>query len=594
MKDIKTLKTMFHQLMTILSHKQRVHMLGMFIIILIGSFLELLGVSAMMPFVQALLSPDELMQKSYIQFFMRIFGANDNRSLLLMVGIGIVVIYIIKNIYLAISSYLQVTYSHNTKRQLAVLMLKSFMDRPYSFFVENGSGVILRGVGDDMLGVYNIIFNLFKMGVEGFVVVVIAIYLIITDPILAAGVLIIGLLCMVVIVFGVKKMLTRMSIAFRDATKELGKYVMQINSGIKDIIVFNRRQMFIDGYNKEYENANVAGIKYEFSGLVPERIIEAGCISGMIIMVLVRLHMGVSAEEFIPKMAVFAMSAFRILPSISRLTGNIGALIYGRPMLEATYENYMIAQEHTKRQQQLVVHEEDTEDRTFEKEIEIRDIDWRYPKGKSKVLEHFNLTIKKGEAIGIVGESGSGKSTLADILLRLYEPQNGEIIMDGIDVSSIPNTWTRVLAYVPQSVFLMDDTIRANVVFGAKCSGDDEVWEALRKASLDMFVRGLPDGLNTMVGERGVKFSGGQRQRIAIARALFVKPQVMILDEATSALDNETEEAVMEAIDSLAGTMTLIIIAHRVTTLRNCDKIYEVTGGVAVERNKADVIGTSN
>ena len=590
MKDINTLKTMFHQLMTILSHKQRFQMIGMFIIILIGSFLELLGVSAMMPFVQALLSPNELVQKSYIQFFMKLFGVYDNRSLLIMVGIGIVIIYIIKNIYLAISSYLQVTYSHNTKRQLAVLMLKSFMDRPYSFFVENGSGVILRGVSDDMLGVYNIIFNLFKMGVEGFVVIVIAIYLIITDPILASGVLIIGLLCMAIIVFGVKKMLTRMSIAFRDASVELGKYVMQISGGIKDIIVFNRRQMFIDGYNKEYEKANVAGIRYEFSGLVPERIIEAGCISGMIIMVLIRLYMGVSAEEFVPKMAVFAMSAFRILPSISRLTGNIGTLIYGRPMLEATYENYMIAKEYTQRKQELVVNEEDTEDRSFEREIVIKDIDWQYPKGKSKVLDHINLTIRKGEAIGIVGESGSGKSTLADILLRLYEPQNGEITMDGIDVSSIPNTWTRVLTYVPQSVFLMDDTIRANVVFGSECSGDNEVWEALRKASLDVFVRELPDGLDTVVGERGVKFSGGQRQRIAIARALYVDPQIMILDEATSALDNETEEAVMEAIDSLAGTMTLIIIAHRVTTLRNCDHIYEITGGVAVERPKNKIL----
>lgn len=590
MKDINTLKTMFHQLMTILSHKQRFQMIGMFIIILIGSFLELLGVSAMMPFVQALLSPNELVQKSYIQFFMKLFGVYDNRSLLIMVGIGIVIIYIIKNIYLAISSYLQVTYSHNTKRQLAVLMLKSFMDRPYSFFVENGSGVILRGVSDDMLGVYNIIFNLFKMGVEGFVVIVIAIYLIITDPILASGVLIIGLLCMAIIVFGVKKMLTRMSIAFRDASVELGKYVMQISGGIKDIIVFNRRQMFIDGYNKEYEKANVAGIRYEFSGLVPERIIEAGCISGMIIMVLIRLYMGVSAEEFVPKMAVFAMSAFRILPSISRLTGNIGTLIYGRPMLEATYENYMIAKEYTQRKQELVVNEEDTEDRSFEREIVIKDIDWQYPKGKSKVLDHINLTIRKGEAIGIVGESGSGKSTLADILLRLYEPQNGEITMDGIDVSSIPNTWTRVLTYVPQSVFLMDDTIRANVVFGSECSGDNEVWEALRKASLDVFVRELPDGLDTVVGERGVKFSGGQRQRIAIARALYVNPQIMILDEATSALDNETEEAVMEAIDSLAGTMTLIIIAHRVTTLRNCDHIYEITGGVAVERPKNNIL----
>ena len=164
--------------------------------------------------------------------------------------------------------------------------------------------------------------------------------------------------------------------------------------------------------------------------------------------------------------------------------------------------------------------------------------------------------------------------------------------MDGIDVSSIPNTWRRVLAYVPQSIFLMDDTIRANVVFGSKCSGDDEVWDALRKASIDKFVRELPNGLDTIVGERGIKFSGGQRQRIAIARALFVNPQIVILDEATSALDNETEETVMEAIDSLVGTMTLIIIAHRVTTLRNCDKIYEISNGKAKECNKEDIINT--
>lgn len=590
MKDIKTLKTMISHLMVILTKKQRRQMVGMFFVILIGAFLELLGVSAMMPFVQALLTPDELMGKPYIKFLMGVFNINDSHSVLVMVGIGIVIIYIVKNLYLSLSSYLQVSYSCNTKRQLSVLMLRSFMNRPYAFFLENGSGVILRGVSDDMLQVYSVIINLFKMGVEGFVVVAIAVYLFIIDPVLAGGVILIGLLCMVIILFGLKKMLTRLALVYRAASEQLGKYILQVNSGIKDIMVFNRRKMFIDGYDKAYEKANTAGIRSEFSGLLPERVIEAGCISGMIIMVLIRIQMGVSAAEFLPKMAVFAMSAFRVLPSISRLTGHVSVLIYARPMLEATYENYVSARDYVNENDSYISYELDTNDRKFEKEIDIRNLEWQYPQGKSKVLNGLNLKIEKGEAIGIVGESGSGKSTLADLLLRLYKPQAGGIYMDDIDINTIPNAWLRVIAYVPQSVFLMDDTIRANVVFGAEARGDGEVWEALRKASLDTFVRELPDGLDTIVGERGVKFSGGQRQRIAIARALFVNPQIMILDEATSALDNETEEAVMEAIDSLAGTMTLIIIAHRVTTLRNCDKIYEIVDGVAKERNKEDII----
>ena len=590
MKDIKTLITMIRHLMVILDRKQRNQMIGMFFVILIGSGFELLGVSSMLPFIEALLAPADLLNKPYIKFFAGVLHLRDASSVLVMVGIGIILIYVIKNVFLAISSYFQVAYSNNTKRQLAVLMLRSFMNRPYAFFVDNGSGVILRGVSDDINGVYHVVLNIFKMASEGMVVIAIATYLFIVDPTLAVGVLVIGLVSMLIIIFGIKKKLTRLSNIYRESAEKLGRYVLQVSSGIKDIMVFNRRKMFLDGYDAAYENANIAATRSEFAGLLPERVIEAGCISGIIAMVLIRINMGVDPTDFVPKMAVFAMGAFRLLPSISRLTGYVSMLIYARPMLEATYENYVSARDYMHDLDQEQSESDNDPDRRFENMIEISGLDWQYAGGKSKVLDGLNMTIHKGEAVGIIGESGSGISTLADLLLRLYRPQRGAIRMDGTDVSTIPSTWSRVLTYVPQSVFLMDDTIRANVTFGSENTNEDDVWEALRKASLDEFVRELPEGLDTIVGERGVKFSGGQRQRIAIARALFIKPQILILDEATSALDNETEEAVMEAIDSLAGSMTLIIIAHRVTTLKNCDKIYEIIGGKAIERPKDEVI----
>ncbi len=562
----------------------------MMVVILIGSLFELLGVSVMLPFIQALLTPEDLMVKPYIRPFMELFDIHDPGSVLVMVGVGIVIIYVVKNLYIAFSSFLQIRYSWNTRRELAVLMLRSFMNRPYLFFVDNGSGVIMRGVTNDTEGVYLVISNLFKFASESFVIAAIAVYLFAVDSFMAVGIMSVGVLCMIVIVFGVKKMLTRMSQRWRKGFAELNKWIVQINIGIKDIMVFDRRDMFLDKYDKAYEKTNSAITKSDFANIVPERIIETFCISGIIVMVLLRMRMGVNAEEFVPKMAVFAMGAYRLLPSISRVTGYISIFIFNRASVEAAYENIIAARKDMARLDARVSSAIDSETLTFNDRLEVRDVDWQYSEGKAKVLDGLNLDIKKGEAIGIIGESGSGKSTFADLMLRLFKPQVGHVYMDGIDIDTIPKTWTRVLAYVPQTVFMLDDTIRGNVTFGSSAGSDDKVWEALRKASLDSFVKGLPDGLDTIVGERGVKFSGGQRQRLAIARALYNDPQILVLDEATSALDNETEDGVMEAIDSLSGAVTLIIIAHRVTTLKNCDKIYEIANGKAIERRKEDVL----
>lgn len=299
--------------------------------------------------------------------------------------------------------------------------------------------------------------------------------------------------------------------------------------------------------------------------------------------------MGLEPDEFVPQMAIYAMGAFRILPSFSRMTAYINNFIYYRPMVEATYSNIFEAREYLKNTQMEIL-PVDKEYKNILGSISIRNISFKYVKREKDVLEDCSLEIRKGQVVGIIGKSGVGKSTLADILLRLYMPQKGGIYMDGVDINTIPDSWDKLISYVPQAVFLLDDTIKANIAFGEEANNEEKIWEMLDKASLREFVQALPDGLNTIVGERGVKFSGGQRQRIAIARALYSEPQILILDEATSALDNETELAVMNAIDGLAGKITLIIIAHRVTTLKRCDKICEVKKGKIVERRKEEVI----
>lgn len=589
MRDLKTLKKMICQIYSILNRKQRFQMAGMFIILIIGSAFELLGVSVMLPFIEAILSPDELRAKPYINIWIKLFKIQNNQSLLLMVGIGIIIVYLIKNIYLSISSYLQALYSNTLQRSLSVLMFRSYLNRPYSYFVEHNSGEILRGISGDIGGVYTVIINIFKLLSESLVIISIAAYLVSTDIILALGTITAGITSLITIVMALKKSLSKMSNLYRDNSAIQSKWVVQAINGIKDIIVFDKRDYFLDGYNDSYKNTARANTNYTFAGALPERLIETFCISGIILTVLIRLRIGIDPARFVPQMAVFAMGAFRLLPSISRMTGYINNIIYYRPMVAAAYENISEARAYLKEIQNVIA-PIDKEIISISDNIYINNISFKYVKSSKNVLENCSLKIKKGQAIGIIGESGAGKSTLVDILLRLYVPDKGEIYMDDIDIKTIPNSWHQMVSYVPQTVSLLDDSIKANIAFGESEIDTFKVWNALEKASLKEFVSTLPHGLDTVVGERGVKFSGGQRQRIAIARALYFEPQIMILDEATSALDNDTESSIMDAINNLAGKMTLIIIAHRVTTLRSCNKIYEVIDRKIIERDKASVI----
>lgn len=301
--------------------------------------------------------------------------------------------------------------------------------------------------------------------------------------------------------------------------------------------------------------------------------------------------------DFIPNLAAFAMAAFKILPSIGKLANRVTGIVYCRPGLENTYRNIAEANQYAEAMRQYIINNSEndgqTENLQFTDCLTVDHVLWQYENQKAPVLTDAFLSIKKGESVALIGASGAGKTTLSDIILGLLRPYSGTIRMDGVDVYTMLRQWAHIVGYVPQSVYLIDDTVRNNIAFGIneEIIQDKDIWDALEKAQLKRFVESLPYGLDTIVGERGVKFSGGQRQRIAIARALYSKPDILVLDEATAALDNETESAVMESIDALQGQITMIIVAHRLTTIKNCDKIYEIKDGVAIERSKEQIFG---
>lgn len=590
MKDLKTLRTMINQMSEILDSGQKKRMLGLLVVIIIGAFCELLGVTAMLPFVQSILEPEKLMEEKYIAFCAELFGINSNEQLILFVGVAIIVVYIIKNLFLLWSSYLQASFGCNTQRELSVLMLESYMSQPYSFFLDHNSAEVLRGVNQDVFGVYNVIIHFLKFMSEGLAALLISIGLFVTDASMAVGVVIAGVVSLLIIVFVLKKKVHRLSVIARETNAEKNRWVNESITGIKDVFVYNKKKFFLDKYSESYERGAKASADYNFVSASPERIIEIVCVTGIIAVVLIRVKMGVDPTTFVSNMAMFAMAAFRLMPSFTRIAGNINAFVFERLCVEATHKNIMEARAYLEKIRNISDEIDEQNIHGFSDKIVLSNVTWKYTKSPDDVLKDLDMYIDKGEAIGIIGESGSGKSTLSDILLHLYRPQRGTVEMDGTDINLIPNTWSRRVGYVPQMVFLRDSTVRTNVAFGEENIDDARVWDALEKADLKEFIEGLPDKLDTVVGERGVKFSGGQRQRIAIARALYFGPEILILDEATSALDNDTETAVMKAIDSLHGNMTLIIIAHRLTTIRNCDRVYEIVNGKAIDRRVDDVI----
>lgn len=586
MRDVKALKRIYHQLLTILTKEQILGAIVVFIAMMLCSSLELLGVSAIYPFLQLMTDSNELRNSWYGGIIYSIWPEANKSQVLIIICITLIFVYLLKNAIAILCEYIQFRYSSKFRREASITMLASYLKRPYEYFLNTNSSVMIRGIHSDVNCTYRTLLQTFGIFSQSMTILLIAIFLFSTDKFITICAMSMAVICFFGIVLGFRKPIKEAGRKTREAVADEDKCAYQTIHGIKEITVLDRKSLFINKYEeiaRKYEKANTTSCTI---GACPDRILEGVCIAGFMGTVCVRIIIG-DVEDIIPILGTFAMAAFKILPSVAKISNHISQLISDQFGLAECYENITCARNIDKLTEERKAGSGTYNQKLlFSDRIEVKNVVWQYINTSKPVLNGASLVLKRGEAVALVGPSGQGKTTLADILMGLLVPENGEVLMDGIDILSISEEWYKIIGYVPQTPFLIDDTIEANVAFGLSKDQVDEsrVWGALEKAQIADFVKKLDSGLNTFVGERGVKLSGGQRQRISIARALYNDPDIIIFDEATSALDNETESALMESIDALKGEKTMLIIAHRLTTIKNCDRAYVIDGGIAVER----------
>ncbi len=569
---------MFGKLVQILNRKQRRDGIILFFLLMIVSLLEMLGVGVIVPFIITMLEPEKIMTNQYMVPIIDLFQITDYRQFMYVVSGGIIVIYVAKNVFILYVNYYQSRYRNRLEKDLNVKMLSSYMKQPYTFFLRINSVEIIRGVNSDITNVASVVDSYSSILAESLTCMVIGIFLVCMNPFMAMSLLAVAGIIALVIIMGFKGITGRCGVQTREAFAEKFKHMNQAVNGIKEISVAHRKPYFVQQFADSAQKAAESNTTYLWISKTPSRLIETVFIGSLLIVVTVSYGTAGNNLEFVTSLGAIGIAAVRILPSVSTLTNAMNGLVYMRPSLEAAYDNLMEADRYQLLAEEMESEEKESKTTKFSSKIEVDQIFWRYQDNLPLVLEALDLEICKGESVALIGESGAGKSTLADILLGLLKPERGSVTVDGTDIFSMQSSWSKMIGYVPQMVFLIDDTIRRNIAFGIPEQEieDEKVWHALEQAQMRSVVENMEGGLDAIVGERGIKLSGGQRQRIAIARALYHDPDILILDEATSALDTDTESAVMEAIDALQGRKTLVIIAHRLSTIQNCDKVYEI------------------
>lgn len=579
---------MLNQIFSVLNRNQKIKLIILFFMIIIGSAMELVGVSAIMPLASIATDSSQINENElYIVIggFLNLHSAED---FVFAFAIFLIGIYIIKNVYICALNYIMYKFTFNNRAKLSMQLLKYYINQDYLYHVSKNVADIQRNVSSDVGVFWDCIFAIMSLVNESMVCILLVFYLAVSDLASTMGISIILLLFLVFFNGVFKKYSVRLGSCIRDVVAEQNKWVLQTFSGIKEIKVSNLENYFIDKCRASYEGYSRLQRKQSFITSVPKPVMESACICSLLLVLCIKILMGVNIGTFVPTLSVFVVAAFRMLPSFNRVSGFVGTIMYSKASIGNVYEDIerMNAMKHEQ-------HGEKTNLFRFDMDNNIcfNDVTFQYPEGEKPVIQDLSLCLEPKKSIAFIGASGSGKTTMADILLGVLRPQRGTITVGNVNIFEHLYSWHIRLGYIPQTIYLMDDSIRNNIAFGIENSDEGKIWEALREAQLEDFVKRLPQGLETNIGDRGVKLSGGQRQRIGIARALYTDPELLILDEATSALDNETESAVMQAIENLKGSRTMIIIAHRLTTIKNCDVIYEIKDGQAKEKGKQELFG---
>lgn len=564
--------------------KQQLRYCGFIVLaMIVGAMLEAVGIGAILPLISLMGQPDFLVHHPEIGHIAEALGIVSHTQFIMFCAGGLIVLYLIKNAYMAWETKLQIDFSMRNQIKFSTELMNNYLCKGYLFHLDHNSATLLRNVNAGGQVIYSaMLIATFTLLTELITAFTIWLMLVIVDAFTA--VVVAGI--MGAMMYGIIK-------AFRRNISKQAKiqndfaagYIKCVNQGlgaIKETKVMRKEKYFLEEFSRTYQQYGEANRKYLFINQLPRMIIETMVVSGLLVMIVTKLTMGSTPEEIVPLLGVLALAAFRLMPSANRIVNLFNTIKFQQPLFYELYPELMDIKERQESRRESYYLSVQPKLK-FEKSIQVNKLRFAYPEGREDVLQDVSFSIGKGDFAGIIGPSGAGKTTFVDILLGLLKPSDGNIKVDGQDIFDNIRSWQANLAYVPQSIYLIDGSVKENIALGVAPENIDNalIEKSLHMAELYEFVHELPEGMETRVGERGVKLSGGQRQRIGIARALYQQPEVLILDEATSALDNDTEKSITDTILKLKGQITIIAIAHRLSTLAECDYKIEFAEGKA-------------
>lgn len=577
------------KLLLFFNKREKKKFLVLFLMMIFAALFETVGIGLIVPFVGIVTNPAVIQEQVVLSYLYNLFSFQSTTSFIIFSVILLLFIFVLKNVYLLLFNYAQFRVILNQQVKLSRDLFKEYLIKPYTFHLQRNSADLLRNVNEEVSKVFQgIIMSGFQLLTEILVIICILILLLVTAPLatLTATVLLGG---SVILFFTfLRKRISSLGVEQQEVSGTMIKWVNQGLGASKEVKVSGKENFFINSYTGQSQIKANNSRYMKMLELIPRLFIETLLVSIVLITMLIIVFQGTSTAQLVSTMALFAMAAFRLMPSITRVVSLITTIRYSQPALTIIYDDLF-----KNREESLFIDESpiviNKGKRTFVNSIQLNNVCFRYPKQKDYAIKDVSLSIPIGKSVAFVGESGAGKTTIVDIILGLFQPEKGSVLVDNKLINEQKKVWQQKIGYIPQFIFLSDDTIRGNVAFGIQESliDDEEVWRALDQAQLKEFVKSLPNKLETAVGEHGVRLSGGQRQRIGIARALYHNPEILFMDEATSALDNETEKGIMKAIDGLKGEKTLVIIAHRLSTIENCDIIFRIDDGklISVDSN---------
>ena len=575
------MRQILKKLSVLLDKKQKRTMAGLIALMVVGGALQTAGVGIIVPVMSTVLDSSAIDENGILNDFYRLLGGGSRQRFMILIMLTMVLVFVVKNIFLYIQQKLTLAFVYTNQFRTSERMMRNYLRRGYEFYLNAETAVVQRSITSDVNNMYALILALLQLLSDGIVSLFVVTFCFIQNGAMTILIAVVLMALLFLIKKVLKPIMHKAGEDNQNYYSGLFKWISQTVQGIKEVKITGKEQYFVSEYIKCGRGYVEAVQKYSLYNNIPKLLIETVCVACMVGYMIFMVLSGMRTEEMLNSITTFAAAALVLLPSVNRINNQINSIAYFEPFFMGVSDNL---QDEISGQNVDMSFAVETEKLPLKEKIELKGITYAYPHTEKLIFDKADLVIPIGKSVGIVGTTGAGKSTVVDIMLGLLVAREGEILADGKDIRENYRGWLKNVGYIPQMIFMLDDSIRKNVAFGVPEDeiDEDRLWEVLKEAKLDEFIRPLPEGLDTGIGERGIRLSGGQRQRIGIARALYYDPELLILDEATSALDNDTEAAIMESINRLHGRKTLVIIAHRLQTIEKCDIVYRVENGKAV------------